>query len=288
MGTTQNFLVAIVIPLLIFGIVCIKKTKKGEFVRWSCKDILIILILVDLTRIALPFIEKIFKNTLIHYFGIFELFLIYLIYKLILQKYSFKFSNIGLKKENFSKNLNLGLRISLLYFMIILFALVILGKGFLEIPGVFYSNQLFLRFLEKPIVIFFIIFSSAVLAPLAEELFSLGVIYPILKTKIGADGAILVSGIIFSSMHGIFLFSLIVEGIIKATLYEKTNSLIPSIIVHSLSNVSLILMAFFSGGIIICSQRKIIISFLLITGILFIILQLIANRNKKLEYKTIK
>lgn len=283
MDTVKNFFVAIVIPLLIFGIICVKKTQKEVIVRWECKDVLIILILFQLSRIFLPFIAGREGSTLIHQIGILQVILIYLIYKLIFQKYSIKIENIGLKKCFLGLNVNLGLRIGLIYFLIILSLIIISKGGYLELTKKFQFNQIPLDFLGKKFLFCFTTFIEIFFVPFSEELFILGIIYPIFRAKIGKDGAIFWSAIMYATMHGIFinLAALILFGIIKAITYEKTNSLIPCIIIHSFYNASGYLLLFFSSTSFI-SQKRIVLWFFFITGIFFIILQSIARRNKKL------
>jgi membrane protease YdiL (CAAX protease family) len=77
-----------------------------------------------------------------------------------------------------------------------------------------------------------------VLAPLFEETLFRGFIYSSLKTRLGAGWAIFASATLFALMHfdrGGFLM-LFGIGVVLAYLFEKTRSLVPSMICHGLWN----------------------------------------------------
>lgn len=87
--------------------------------------------------------------------------------------------------------------------------------------------------------------SAAVISPIYEEIFYRGFIYRWLRTRIGFIGSILLSSAVFSIAHiptynvmPIAFFS----GIIFALVYEKTNSIWPSVIIHGLTNGILVLL----------------------------------------------
>ena len=77
-----------------------------------------------------------------------------------------------------------------------------------------------------------------VLAPFFEEILFRGFIYASLKTKIGSSWAIVSSAALFALMHfdrggALMLF---VIGVVLAFLYERTRSLVPSMICHGMWN----------------------------------------------------
>ncbi len=88
--------------------------------------------------------------------------------------------------------------------------------------------------------------ATAVIAPIAEELFFRGFVYGGLRGRIGTLGAMLVSTVFFTALHFtldqfIPIFAL---GLILAWLYERTGSLYPGMLLHSSNNaISLILLA---------------------------------------------
>ncbi|WP_425445381.1 CPBP family intramembrane glutamic endopeptidase [Virgibacillus phasianinus] len=87
--------------------------------------------------------------------------------------------------------------------------------------------------------------SAAVISPIYEELFYRGFLYRWLRTRIGLIGAILLSSLIFTIAHiptynvmPVNFFS----GIIFALAYERTNSIWPSVMIHGLTNGTMVLM----------------------------------------------
>ncbi|WP_330949623.1 CPBP family intramembrane glutamic endopeptidase [Virgibacillus sp. MG-45] len=87
--------------------------------------------------------------------------------------------------------------------------------------------------------------SAAVVSPIYEEIFYRGFLYRWLRTRIGFNGAILFSSIIFTTAHiptyntmPVNFFS----GIIFALAYERTNSIWPAVIIHGLTNGIMVLM----------------------------------------------
>ncbi|GFP24593.1 uncharacterized protein HKBW3S42_00733 [Candidatus Hakubella thermalkaliphila] len=91
-----------------------------------------------------------------------------------------------------------------------------------------------------PIVIF--------IAPVVEEIFFRGFVYPAFRKKMGVVWGILLSSLVFALFHfePYQIPPLLVIGAILAFIYEKTRSLLPVIILHGLNNgfYMLVLMVF--------------------------------------------
>jgi hypothetical protein len=81
-------------------------------------------------------------------------------------------------------------------------------------------------------------FTLGVMAPFFEELLFRGFIYASLKPRIGAVGATFSSAALFAIMHfdtgGLFMLFAI--GLILAYVFERTRSLLPSMMTHGLWN----------------------------------------------------
>ncbi len=87
--------------------------------------------------------------------------------------------------------------------------------------------------------------SAAVISPIYEEIFYRGFVYRWLRTRIGFIGALLLSSFIFTIVHIPTYNAMPVNflaGIIFAYVYERTNSIWPSVIVHGLSNGIMVLL----------------------------------------------
>lgn len=84
-----------------------------------------------------------------------------------------------------------------------------------------------------------LVFLGGVLAPIKEEAFFRGLIYPPLRQMHGRGKGILLSAGFFAVLHSdvIRFLPLFVGGVILTWLYEKTSSLWPSIIAHGTWNI---------------------------------------------------
>jgi uncharacterized protein len=76
------------------------------------------------------------------------------------------------------------------------------------------------------------------IAPPVEEFFFRGFLYQALRNRLGVWGGAAVSGFLFGAIHfkPEFLVPLAMLGIILALLFEKTGSLWPCILAHSVNN----------------------------------------------------
>ena len=81
----------------------------------------------------------------------------------------------------------------------------------------------------------------ALAAPLAEELFFRGFLFPALWRRMGWVAAAVVSGVVFGLVHAggtpvVFLAPLAVLGFLLCWLYRRTGSLLPGMGVHAFNN----------------------------------------------------
>lgn len=100
------------------------------------------------------------------------------------------------------------------------------------------QNETFL-----PVFIGFL--SAAVISPIYEEIFYRGFFYRWLRTRVGFRRALLISALIFTIIHIPTYNAMPVNflaGIIFAYVYERTNSIWPSVIVHGLTNGIMVLL----------------------------------------------
>jgi len=89
-----------------------------------------------------------------------------------------------------------------------------------------------------------IVISAAIIAPFFEELLFRGFLYRALRDRLGVGAALILSSLLFAMVHpsGYTLLPLFGLSCILALLYERTGSLVPSIALHSLHNLSGILV----------------------------------------------
>ncbi|NLB87867.1 MAG: CPBP family intramembrane metalloprotease [Syntrophomonadaceae bacterium] len=105
-----------------------------------------------------------------------------------------------------------------------------------------------LRSITKTQDFVFLFIIGAVLAPLSEELFYRGMIYPVLRHHFGPIPAMIIAGIIFGLAHyDLWRFvPLAVGGAILCYLYEKTNSIFVTTLAHGVWNGVMSLIVYFS------------------------------------------
>lgn len=93
--------------------------------------------------------------------------------------------------------------------------------------------------------------SVSMLAPVSEEIYFRGMVYPVMRSKLGVKAALILSGLFFSSLH-FDLFRLVpiwVGGIALAYFYEKTGSLVTSIAAHSTWNTLMLVMMYLASRV---------------------------------------
>jgi len=88
-----------------------------------------------------------------------------------------------------------------------------------------------------------------VLAPLSEEIYFRGFVYPAIRSQLGVLPAVLISASFFGALHFDLLrfFPLALGGAALAVMCERTGSLFPSIAAHSTWNITMMLILFLAG-----------------------------------------
>lgn len=84
----------------------------------------------------------------------------------------------------------------------------------------------------------------AVVAPFAEELFFRGMLYPLLRARMGAAPAIVFNAALFAVAHVVVVLipALFVVGLLLAYLRERSGSLWPSLLLHGMQNATALLL----------------------------------------------
>lgn len=157
-----------------------------------------------------------------------------------MEKHLFRFSSIGLTKENFSKNIEIGFWsywgiVPIL--LALLFLTSVLAKAFsYDLPAQTVV-EIYLRESRGRALVFFTLL-VVVLGPIFEEIIFRGFAYTALRTRCGTPVAMTLTALIFSVVHlnlAAFL-PIFFLGLFLAYLYEKTGSLVPSMTAHVLHN----------------------------------------------------
>lgn len=91
--------------------------------------------------------------------------------------------------------------------------------------------------------------SISVLAPLSEELYFRGMAYPALKARFGFGSGLVLSALFFGAMH-MDLYRLIpigAGGLVLAYFYERTGTLLTTMVAHSTWNTLMLLTMYIAG-----------------------------------------
>ncbi|MFA5536951.1 MAG: type II CAAX endopeptidase family protein [Bacillota bacterium] len=158
--------------------------------------------------------------------------------------------DFGLGLENLPRGLSGGLK-----FGPLIFVLVVLSGALIEVIKPFEGEmQPFAQLVIKAnsfSELFVLFLLGVFIAPLAEEIYFRGLLFPVIKEYLGLAGGIIVSGLIFGLMHFDLLrfLPLALGGMALAYLYHKTNSLYAAITAHGVWNgIMLFLLHFLQGS----------------------------------------
>ena len=229
----------------------LKKDNLSQFDYVSTGEFFLALFLMFITTmfsfISVPFYlskllpsKDIFFNS--HYFGIFVFFISSFLMIFIIYYFSCKRKNKTLREGLFlnpvSRNIYL---ISVLVGIIV--PLLSLPVIFKFAPKEFYAMDIAKT---KEGIIY--LFTCALFAPVFEEIFYRGFVFPFLQSKINSFLGIVLASLFFGLSHfvnignaSILLVLFIFYGFVLTFIRYKTNSLIPPIIVHFIHNVTLII-----------------------------------------------
>ena len=105
--------------------------------------------------------------------------------------------------------------------------------------------ELFLKEKDATFLFYSSVF-TAIIGPFAEELFFRGFMYSAVKKYTGVFWAMAATSVLFAALHSNLagFAPIMVLGILLAYLYEKTGSLVPSITVHIIHNLSMVFFVF--------------------------------------------
>jgi len=233
--------------------------------RWSVFEAVIVFILILCLKWAIPFTQMSWFNALsqlvsphnlylgqVFWNSVFMAGLFFLLIGLIIKvKYQLGWQEVGLK-PGYGKNwLFFGVSQGVLLFltMTILMTLISMIYSFevkeqaiVNVFGV--AVTWWERFLCLLIV--------AVAAPLSEELYFRGFLYPAVGKLIGKLPAVILTSIFFSILHFdlIRFIPITIGGIWLNLLYIKTGSLYTSMVAHSVWNTIMLIILFLAQSVV--------------------------------------
>ena len=163
-------------------------------------------------------------------------------------QYREKLVALGLTLRNFSKNVFYGVvgYVAVVPVLVgILVVIAFLLGIFKYVPEKQAVVELFLKEKSTPLLVYTSLF-AAIAGPIIEELFFRGFMYNACRKHVGIFWATLISAATFAGLHAhaVGFFPILALGVVLAYLYEKTGSLVSSITVHMIHNLSMVGMVF--------------------------------------------
>ncbi|MGI6225386.1 MAG: CPBP family intramembrane glutamic endopeptidase [Peptococcales bacterium] len=160
-------------------------------------------------------------------------------------KYKINLRYLGLVKTKFAYWLKVGLINGvILFFSVIIMGAIISRFLPIEIEPQPIAEIIVTAQTKWEMVIPFIV--ASIFAPISEELYFRGFLYPAFRQKIGVGWGIMVTSLIFGSLHFDFvrLIPLAFGGIWLNWLYERSGSIYTSIVAHSVWNTIMTFLIF--------------------------------------------
>jgi membrane protease YdiL (CAAX protease family) len=164
---------------------------------------------------------------------------------LIVQRYRCSWRTLGLRSVGWQWLAAVPFVYALLTFaFVVMFRLMVLLLG----PATHWPQPLTSTTVDatqQPVLEALVILSGVVLAPLVEELLFRGVLYQALRRSMPVGSAALISAVVFAAMHfNLLLFvPLALMGVVLALVYERSGSLLPTILVHACNNGIILLFS---------------------------------------------
>ena len=163
-------------------------------------------------------------------------------------QYKEKFVSLGISFKNFFRNIFYGMvgYIALIPILVVLLlAIAYISNLIKYVPEKQPVVELFLKEKNAPLLIYTSLF-AAIAGPIIEELFFRGFMYNAFKKYIGIFWATLITAAMFAALHAhiVGFLPILALGMMLAYLYEKTGTLVSSITVHMIHNLSMVLLVF--------------------------------------------
>lgn len=247
----------IVLPVILAGKLNIRSLSPPQ-AKWNIWDVCKVMIL-SLFFGYILILSEAFLSRVFHAFdagnfrmminsSILDTFVVVFIVYFTVVQYKEPLTALGMSTKNFLKNVFYGVvgyiaLIPVLILILVVIAIIINITRY--VPQRQPVVELFLK--EKGVA--FLTYSSlfaAIIGPIVEELFFRGFLYGALKKYIGIFWAMTATAGLFAALHAhiVGFFPIMALGMFLAYIYEKTGTLVSSITVHTIHNLSMVLLVF--------------------------------------------
>lgn len=169
----------------------------------------------------------------------------------MLGKYKTSFQYLGLVRTKLGHWLKVGIINGVvLFFSVMLMGAIVSWFSPIEIKPQPIAEIIVTAKTKWEMAIPFIV--ASLFAPVSEELYFRGFLYPTLRRKIGAGWGLIVTSLIFGGLHFdlVRMIPLTFGGIWLNWLYEKSGSIYTSIVAHSVWNTIMTLLIFWIPQVI--------------------------------------
>lgn len=159
-----------------------------------------------------------------------------------------KLEAVGVSLKNFTRNVFYGIVAYIAIIPVLVAALAVIAvvvNAIKYVPQKQPVVELFLKEKNASFLFYTSLF-AAVAGPVIEELFFRGFMYNAFKKRIGVFAAMVVTAGAFAALHAhaVGFVPIMILGMLLAYMYEKTGTLVSSITVHAIHNLSMVLMVF--------------------------------------------
>ena len=159
-----------------------------------------------------------------------------------------KLAALGLSVKNFFKNIWYGMvgYIAIIPVLIGIIAVMAFMMSMIKyVPEQQPVVQLFLKEKNTALLLYTSLF-AAIVGPIMEELFFRGFMYNAVKKYVGVFWSAMVTALFFAFLHAhlVGFLPIFVLGVALAYLYERTGTLVSSITVHMIHNLSMVALVF--------------------------------------------
>ena len=221
--------------------------------RWGFLDIIVVYLAimgVNVITALLP-VKSVVSEMQYYLFGFGVQFLatIIFVYLFAVLFQKGRWRDLGLRGASFSNYWRYGILGGFLLITMVLLMGYVLKYFQPDLPP--QSIEEMLRSAGRLSDFLFIMIAGAVLAPVSEELFYRGMIYPLFRNYLGTTWGAVAAGLIFGLAHGDLwrTLPLAIGGAVLCYIYEKSGSILVSMVAHGVWNGVMCILIYFSRSL---------------------------------------
>jgi membrane protease YdiL (CAAX protease family) len=139
----------------------------------------------------------------------------------------------GVIHVNLAKELGIGLTVAIVFGALVFLADI---SSRIVLPGGLLNLLLAKQHVDKPILFFL---TGCLVGPFVEELFFRGLLYSWMRERIPVILSILLTSLLFASLHGLLSPVQLMGGIIFASIFEWRKNIWAPFVIHSLANLGI-------------------------------------------------